>query len=60
MADKLWDECIAMAKQNRLIDAVKLCEQSLTYWENDKRRTALNELKKKAQLTNPRLLSKIV
>jgi len=51
-ADKLWNDCIAMVKQNRLNDAAPLCEQSLNYWTNDERRRALNELKTKVQQAN--------
>jgi hypothetical protein len=51
-ADKLWNDCIAMVKQNRLNDAVPLCEQSLNYWASDDRRRALNELQTKVQQAN--------
>jgi hypothetical protein len=43
-ADRLWDECSALAKQNRLNEALSKCKESLNHWSSDKRISATKDL----------------
>jgi len=43
-ANRLWDECSALAKQNRLNEALSKCKESLNHWSSEKRVTAVKNL----------------
>ncbi len=47
ISDRLWDECSALAKQNRLNDALAKCKESLNYWSSDKRVAVVNDIESK-------------
>ncbi len=50
-ADRLWDECSALAKQNRLNEALSKCRESLNYWSNEKRVAAVKDLENTVKQT---------
>ncbi len=43
-ADRLWDECLTLAKQNRLNEALSKCRESLNYWSSEKRVAAVRDM----------------
>ncbi len=45
-ADRLWDECSALAKQGRNKEALAKCRESLSYWSSDKRVAATKDLER--------------
>ena len=53
IADRLWDECIALSKLNRLNEALTKCEESLNYWSNEKRKKAVAQFRSKIDIQKP-------
>lgn len=51
-ADKLWDECSSLAKQNKLSEAFMKCKESLSHWSSDKRAVAVKEMEIQINQTN--------
>ncbi len=59
-ADRLWEDCIALAKADHLNEAVAKCEESLSYWSNEERQKALTQLRNTAQKTSEEAQKKAI